>query len=251
MPRPRRPTGWPRASPLTRTDLARTADPNLLVAWERLGRAIYRAQRPAEAIAVYEHLLSVQAQPLVDTYYQLGKSYMALGQLDEARDVLQRGLDRYPFQRDFPLALAETALAVEDLAEADAWYARLLREHPDDAYGWAQRGEVALQSGRAEAAMVYLEQATALEPTAVGYWHGLAAAAATAGEFQRATIAYERSMALRPQDVNMILEAGRFFAQSGQSSKARALYERVLWLEPNNSAALEALAGLITGSSMP
>lgn len=232
-------------------DLARTADSKLLVAWERLGRANFRAQRPAEVVAVYEHLLSVQPQPLADTYYQLGKAYMALGQLDEARAALQRGLEQYPFQRDFPLALAEIALAAGQLDEADAWYARLLREQPDDAYAWAQRGEVAFKSGRAEAALVYLEQATALEPTAVGYWLSLAAVAASAGEFERAATAYKRSLTLRPQDVGTLLEAARFFAQSGHASQARALYERVLSLEPTNSTALEALVTPATGSAAP
>ena len=232
-------------------DLARTADPNLLAAWERLGRAYFHAQRYAEVTAVYEHLLQVQPRPQADTFDQLAVAYTALGRPAEARAVLESGLAQHPFQRELQLALADNARAAGDLDEADAWYARLLAQQPDDAYAWARRGELALQGGRAEAAMVYLEQATALEPTAVGYWLSLAAAAAAAGELERATTAYEQSIALRPDDVSALLSAARFFGEAGQVGRARALYERILSLEPDNGPALDALAGSVVGSPTP
>ncbi len=232
-------------------DLARTADPNLLVAWERLGQAYFHAQRHADAAAVYEHLLQVQARPLADTFDQLAAAYTALDRPDDARAVLESGLAHYPFQRELHLALADNARAAGELDTADAWYARLLAQAPDDAYAWARRGELAFQAGRAEAATVYLEQAAALEPTAAGYWLSLASAAAAAGELERATTAYERSITLQPEDVNTLLAAAHFFDEAGQQSRARAIYERILSLEPSNSAALEALAALAAGSTVP
>ena len=232
-------------------DLARTANPNLLGAWERLGRVYYHTQRYAEAAAVYEHLLQVQTRSLADTFDQLAAAYTALGRPDDARTVLALGLEQHPFQRELQLALADNARSAGDLGEADAWYARLLAQQPDDAYAWARRGELALQGDRAEAATIYLEQAVALEPTAVGYWLSLAAAAAAAGELDRATTAYERSIAMRPDDVGTLLAAARFFGEAGQHSRARAIYERILSLEPNNGPAREALAGSLTGSPTP
>lgn len=232
-------------------DLARTAAPNQLVTWERLGRAYFHAQRYAETAAVYEHLLQVQPRPLADTFDQLAAAYTALDQPADARAVLALGLEQYPFQRELQLALADNARAAGDLDGADAWYARLLAQQPDDAYAWARRGELALQNGRAEAATVYLEQAAALEPTAVGYWISLAAAAAAAGELEQATTAYERSIALQPQDIGTLLAAARFFTQSGEMGRATALYERVLSLEPGNRIALDALAASASGSAAP
>jgi tetratricopeptide (TPR) repeat protein len=233
------------------TSTGRTANPNLLGAWERLGRVYYHTQRYAEAAAVYEHLLQVQTRSLADTFDQLAAAYTALGRPDDARTVLVLGLEQHPFQRELQLALADNARAAGDLDEADAWYARLLAQQPDDAYAWARRGELALQGGRAEAATIYLEQAVALEPTAVGYWLSLAAAAAAAGELDRATTAFERSIAMRPDDVGTLLAAARFFGEAGQHSRARAIYERILSLEPNNGPAREALAGSLTGSPTP
>lgn len=232
-------------------DLARTADPNRLEAWERLGRAYFHAQQYAEAAAVYEHLIQVQSRSLADTFDQLAAAYTALGRPDDARAVLEAGLAQYPFQRELQLALADNARTAGELDEADAWYARLLAQQPEDAYAWARRGELALQGGRAEAATVYLEQAAALEPTAVGYWLSLGAAAAAAGELERATTAYERSIALRPNDVGTLLAAARFFGEAGQQSRARAVYERILSLEPDNGLALEALAGSASASPTP
>lgn len=232
-------------------ELARAADPNRLVAWERLGRAYFRAQRYADVAAVYERLLQAQPHPLADTFDQLAAAYTALGRPDDARAVLELGLEQYPFQRELQLALADNARAAGDLDEADAWYARLLAQQPDDAYAWARRGELALQGDRVEAAMVYLEQAAALEPADPGYWLSLAAAAAAAGEIEQATTAYERSIALRPEDVGTLLTAARFFGEAGQLSRARALYERILSLEPDNAPAREALAGAIIGSPTP
>ncbi len=228
-------------------DLARTAAPNLLSAWERLGRAYFQADRATEAIAVYEHLLDVQPRPLADTYYQLGTSYLALGQLDAAREALELGLTRYPYQRELHLALADTARAAGDLAAADDWYARLLQQQPGDAYAWAGRGEVAMQRGLPEQALLYLTEAASLEPEAVGYWLSLAAVAAAADDSAQAAAAYEKAIALRPADVDVLLAAAHFFAEQGQTRRARALWQQVLALEPDNSAAAEALAGLTDG----
>ena len=232
-------------------DLARTADPNLLTAWERLGRAYLHAKRPAEAAAVYDHLLRVQARPLADTYPLLGEAYTTLGRLDDARAVLKQGLERYPFQREIQLALADNARATGDPAAADDWYAQLLAQQPEDAYAWARRGELALERGRAQEAIVYLDKATTIEPSDVGYWLNLATAAAGGGDVARATAAYEQALALAPQQIDFHLAAARFFTQSGQPARARDIYEWVLSVEPDNQAASEALAGLATDSATP
>lgn len=230
-------------------DLARTANPDLLSAWERLGRAYFHAERYRETVAVYEHLLTVQTRPLVDTFYQLGIAYLALDKLDEAREALERGLDVYPYQRELHLALADTARAANDLVAADEWYARFLQQEPNDAYVWAGRGEVAMQRGLPQQAIIYLEEATALEPTAVGYWLSLAAAAAAADDQPRAAAAYEQVLTLRPDDVGVLLAAANFFAQSGHAAQARVLYQQVLALEPGNSTAVAALATPVAGQT--
>lgn len=232
-------------------DLARVADPDLLTAWERLGRVYYGRQRLEEAIAVYEHLLTTQTWLAAETYHQLGAAYTSLGRLDEARAVLELGLSHYPSRREFHLALADTARAADDLAAADTWYARLLAQQPGDAYAWAQRGEVALQRGRAREAADYLERATVIEPTAAGYWLSLAGAADAANDIARATLAYDQALVLRPSDVGVQLAAVRFFARTGQPGKARAGYERILALAPGGSEAAEALAALDTGQAAP
>lgn len=232
-------------------DLARTADPELLSAWERLGRAYFNADRPQEAIAVYEHLVEVQDWPLADTFYQLGVSYATVNRLAEARATLEEGLDHYPFQRELHLALADTAHAAGDLAGMDAWYARLLVQRPGDAYAWGRRGEVAMERGLPEDAVMYLEKAVALEPNAVDYWLSLGAAAEAAGDVPAATVAFEQAMALRPLDTGVLYTSALFFARTERPLRAQTLYQRILSLEPSNSAAIDALAGSAGSSATP
>ena len=232
-------------------DMARTADPNLLAAWERLGHVYLQAERPAEAVAIYEHLLRAQARPLADSYTQLGAAYTALDRLDDARAVLEQGLEHYPFQRELLLAVADNARATGDLAAADGWYDQLLAQRPEDAYAWARRGELALERGQTRQAVDYLERATSIEPAAVGYWLGLAGAADAANDIGRATLAYDQALVLRPSDVGVQLAAVRFFARSGQPAKARAAYHRILALAPDGSEAAEALAALTTEQVAP
>lgn len=236
---------------ITYFDLARTADPNLLTAWERLGRVYLNAKRPADTVAVYEHLLKMQTRPLADTYILLGEAYTTLDRLEDARGVLEQGLERYPFQRELQLALADNARATGDPAAADAWYAQLLAQQPEDAYAWARRGELALEQDRVPDALVYLDKATTIEPAAVGYWLSLATAAAAGGDVVRATAAYEQALALAPQQVDYHLAAARFFIQSGQPARAQAIYQWILSVEPNNPTATEALAGLATDPDTP
>lgn len=233
-----------KAEALAAFQMASSIDPELTEAWHQLGHALYIAKRYSEAIPVFERVMALEAQPEADVFYSLGESYLQVDNLKMARDVLDRGLERYPTERVYYLGMAETFRREGDLDTAESWYVRMLQRWPNDHQAWANRGEIALAGGRSQDAEGYFREATIIQPQDVGYWISLAMVAAETGDYSTVVEAYNRATALRPDDVSLWLQYGRYLVVVGRLREAKPVYERVLELEPDNREAAFQLDGL-------
>jgi tetratricopeptide (TPR) repeat protein len=232
-------------------DMARTTDPNLLEAWQRLGRALYQEGRLAEAVPVLERLLSVQAVSSPELYHQLAEAYNATGRGVDAIALLEHALRQYPTERELYLAIAETQDATGNLAAADAWYARMLERWPQDAFAWAARAEVAVRREDMEDAVSYFEQAVRFDPQGVGYWAGLAGAAGATDRHGQAAQAYARALELQPDDPALWAQAGRALVAADRIDEARAAFRQALALQPDNQEVRQSLAALDAPATSP
>lgn len=212
-------------------------------AWLHLADLLLEQGRYEEAIAAYDQVLTYGAAT-VAVYSHLARAYLALEQIDLARDMLNQGLALYPNERELYREIANTYRVEGDWAAADGWYVRLLQRWSFDAFAWAARGEIALQNGEPRTALSYYREAVTYNPNAIGYWLGLATSAAAAGNKETAADAYEQTLALKPQDVTIWLRAGEFFIAEGQREQARLAFEGALALQPENEEAAAQLAAL-------
>lgn len=224
--------------------MAASTDPDLIAAWHQLGRALFASDRHNEAVLAFEHVLALNEAAPADVFNSLSLSYLALGNLSMARDVLERGLSLYPEQRTYYLNMAKAFRAEGNLEAADDWYARLLERWPRDAQGWANRGETAMIAGRSRDAADYFQETVKIQPDDVGYWVSLATAAGAEGNISLAVTAYSKAMELRPDNAALWLQSGRSLVEAGREEEAITVLEHVLELEPANDEATSLLAGL-------
>lgn len=224
-------------------DLTVRIDPRAGQAWLHLADLLLEQRRYEEAIVAYDQVLTY-GSPTVSVYSHLGQAYLALDQIDLARDMLNQGLALYPNERELYREIANTYRAEGDLAAADDWYVRLLQRWSFDAFAWAARGEIALQNGEPRAAINYYREAVTYNPNGIGYWLGLAMSAAVVGNMETAAEAYEKTLSLQPQDVAIWMRAGEFFVAEEQPEQARLAFEGALALQPGNEEAAAQLAAL-------
>ena len=224
--------------------VAVAASPDNMEAWLQLARTALSARRFPEAITAYERVLALDWTQPFEVFNSLGTAYLAAGDYEKAQDIANRGLLVYPDHRELYLIVGESVRRQGDLSAADEWYIGWLERWPNDAYAWAQRGEIALLRGRAGDAVGFFQRATDLEPATAGYWQNLARAAVEADQIVLGTQAHEMALALRPDDPAVWLAAARFLAQTNQTERARMAFERVLALQPDNSEAATELASL-------
>jgi tetratricopeptide (TPR) repeat protein len=124
--------------------------PNDAVDWFRYGGGLDQSGREAEAIVAYrrvfdlgvEHLDSID-QPRI--YVQAGSTLRNLGQLDEARELLEEGRRRFPAVRVLAVfqALVEVT-AGQDRRAIDLLFDVILGEGSGDpSIGWFPRSVAA------------------------------------------------------------------------------------------------------------
>jgi tetratricopeptide (TPR) repeat protein len=122
------------------------ANPNDAIAWFRYGGGLDQSGREAEAIVAYRRvfdlgieLLEPADQPRI--YVQAGSTLRNLGQLDEARALLEEGRKRFHDVRVLWafLALVEVS-AGRDRKAIDLLFEVILSEGSDDpSIGWFPR----------------------------------------------------------------------------------------------------------------
>lgn len=231
--------------------LAAATDPNHSEAWHLLGRAYLNADRFAEAIPAYERVLALDDVQPFDVFNSLGTAYLAVDDLERARQTAERGLLIYPNRRELYLIVGESLHGLGQLDAAEAWYSQWLQQWPHDAFAWSQRGEVAMARQRPADAIGYFQQATVAAPEAAGYWMNLALAAGANGNTTLATAAFDKALLLRPDDATIWLKAGHFLRDTNQTERARVAYEHVLSLQPDNSEAAAELTSLTAAPATP
>ncbi|HSI33432.1 MAG TPA: tetratricopeptide repeat protein [Tepidisphaeraceae bacterium] len=92
--------------------------------------------------------------------------------------------------------------------QAHELYVRLLRTNPDHPEATLWSGVLAVQAGRADAAIPILEKATRLTPDDPAAWHNLGQAALAAGRTTEAIAALERAVKLAPDRAETLIAWG-------------------------------------------
>jgi Flp pilus assembly protein TadD len=172
---------------------------------------------------------------------ELARALMAVGQLDEAQELLaQPNLPK----RESQLLGAAISSRKGDLNEAIAAFKALIEADPDDFESWANLGVALLNCRNAAAAADALGRSLQLRPDrprVVDKWAEAHVAAGTA-EHALAEIAAARK--LQADNAFLAVPAARLHDLLGRPERALDELEHALRAEPTNAAALAVLADL-------
>lgn len=127
------------------------------------GTAAMKQQDYATAVKQFEKA-AVHITDSPDLYYNLGKSYQQLNDLDKALKNYQTALNLKPSDTDCMMSLGEIFLKRQQWDEATAIYEKVSLGLPPDASVLTALAKAANGAGRMDAARIYLIRAVRTDP---------------------------------------------------------------------------------------
>ena len=198
-------------------------------AHNNLGKAIFEAGRPADAIASYE--TAIRLEPRVpEPYCNLGQ---ALARLNRRAEAIVRYREAIRLQPAYPEAhnnLGNALLESGQLAEAAAEYEQAIKSRPDFAAAHSNLANVRLEQGNLAGAIQEGQAAVRLDPLYADARYNLGNAFAQSRQLPAAREQYEAALRLRPDFAEAANNLGNVLLELEQLPEAIAAYERAVQL---------------------
>ena len=232
-----------------RTELALWSDtvakrPTNGRAHNNLGKAVFAAGRPTEAVAHYQE--AIRLQPTApEPYYNLGLAFARLHRSDEAINFYQEALRRQPKYPEAHNNLGNVLLAAGRRDEAGAHYEEARRLKPDWAEAHSNLANLRLEQGRTTEAIQCGEDAVRLDPGYAEGHYNLGNALAQAGRLPGALTHYEAALRLRPDYADVANNLGNVLVELGRLPEAISRYEQALQLKPDYADPRRNLAAVL------
>ena len=176
---------------------------------------------------------------------ELARALFASGALSEADEVASPLASvATPAGREMQRIRAHVMSRLDRADEAGALFEQLTRSDADDFESWDGLGVARLATGDYAGAIVALDRATALRPTAIAYRINLARAHAASGDFVSAADAARNAVAGAPADAAAQLELGRALAGLNRDEEALAALAAARAAAPDNAQVLTEIGDL-------
>lgn len=127
---------------------------------------------------------------------------------------------------------ALSAYCAGRLQQAEAACRQILKTQAGNADAFHLLGMIALQGGRYDAAVDYLNRAIALKPTSAEYHNSLGEIRRTAGNPEEAAVSYRRAFALNPNYAEAHCNLGMLLFRQGRREEAVAQLTQALAVKP-------------------
>ena len=219
-------------------------NPNARDAHLNLGYALFKADRPEEALT--PAMLAVEKRPDSATAHSnLGLVLLHFKRFDEAEEHLRRALALDPRDNSARQNMAELLRKQGHYEKAIEWFRAMLKLDPKDALAHAGLGDAMFHLDRHEEAVTALEQSLALQPdspVAGKLRLLLGQALRKLGRLEAAAELYERALEIDPWDSRSLVELANLRVAQGRSEEADEYLRRVRDLHPRDTATLQNVA---------
>jgi DNA-binding SARP family transcriptional activator len=206
-------------------------DPRAIELYRR-GQVIQKAgdfETMGQALGYYKQAVSIDPR-YAEAWGALALSYrypvigpvMRLGDPQEVRTAAQRALALDPDNADARLALIALYPLYRRWQEREAQLRALLRDNPDYALGHVRLGELLVEVGRIEDAVIVAEHAIGIDATRQICWFTLAVAYYFAGRDHEGDVAIEEARSRWPQDRRLYARGYSFIRWSKRYKEALA-----------------------------
>jgi tetratricopeptide (TPR) repeat protein len=197
-----------------------------------------RAERPAEARAIYEEILRKEPSSAL-AVAGTAHSLMEEGKHSEARELLRSSLGRIPRDERLVLLLAEAESGLGNRDEAAREVEHGLELLPKSGSLWIRLGELDISREDWAGAAAAFAHAVELDPGNASVLLRAGFVAERRGSSTEALSWYDRAVQIAPHDGNAWTRRGLAQLASRQPESALASFERALLIDPESDAAKE------------
>ncbi|MGH9379607.1 MAG: sulfatase-like hydrolase/transferase, partial [Thermoanaerobaculia bacterium] len=221
-------------------------EPQMVDAWDYLGRALHRAGRPDEALEAYERALSL-SHGAPHVAIDMASLLLEMGRLEEARTHAELALASHDMAYD---VLAQIALKEKSLDEADRLSDEALRRRGTRIAPLVIRARVLVERQRYRQALKLTEQAEeelkALPDREAerGLYLTRGKALASLGDDGGAITAFRHEIELHPEEIAPYTHLALVYALTGRGPEAGRTLRQLVEANPTAAAYAEAIRTL-------
>ncbi len=193
---------------------------------------------PATAATLDELQAATRTQPgSAETWDRLGQALARERRFAEAQAASARALRLAPESKHIRAHVALTYAWSGDYAEAERRYAELLARYPREHHLRIDYGQILAWDRKFDAARREYQQVLAAQPGHVGALRHLAMLAAWEGQYDQALKLLARAEQAAPRNISVLLAKGEVLSWKGALPAAADAVLQVLAITPNNASA--------------
>ncbi len=204
--------------------------------WFREGLAFHKANQFREAIAAYDHAITLDSQYAV-AYGNRGNVYQSLKEYRKAIADYDRAIDLNP---QYALAYYNRGCTYADVKEyrkAIVDYDRAIDLNPQYALAYGNRGCTYADVKEYQKAIHDYDRMIALNPKDALAYYNRGNAYQSLKEYRKAIADYDRAIDLNPQDADAYYNRGNTYFNLEEYRRAIQDYDRALAIDPNHAYA--------------
>ena len=220
------------------------AVPNAPRARLHYAQALFDANRVDQAIEQYH--IGIEHHPDDSRFYHnLGELYLKLGQLSQARPLLEKALTLMDQDPVYWFNLAKLDRLEGRIDQALHGYEQTLKLQPDHVGALSDMADILAMKGHWEEALQRLDQAQQLAPNQGMLQINRANILLRAGRPESALAAANKAVVMMPYHPAALNGLASAYAANGQWANARDVFIKLLKQSPNNVGNIQRLAWLL------
>jgi tetratricopeptide (TPR) repeat protein len=199
------------------------------------------SRHPDETLAQAYERLKASGTRTADDELLLGDIEVYRGDVGAARVAYERGVQRFPRDERFDVALARAAMLSDDEAGARRHIASALAKRGDSVDAFIALGDLERRAGHAQASLAAYGRAVQLASRDPRGWLGIGTVEGERENLRRARSNLEQAIALDPADPAILGELASVEGVTGDLTAARENLAKALERQPDNYVALTSL----------
>jgi len=236
---------------------------NAAVGLADAARKLFDEEKFEEALKLY--FKAVEADPLADYYFMLGRCYQQMDLLDQAIASFKNAVDKdhkHPEARSFMdraeekrvernrladletkaekedstaydhLGLGKAYLIDEKVEKANSAFLSAVEKEPDNMEVRTQIGDAYLDKGLDGKAEEIFKQAIDKQPDSIRLYNRMAIALRKQNKHTDAIDLYVKALSIAPKDEGLYYNLARALCESGQKQKALKALNKALLIDP-------------------
>ncbi len=199
--------------------------------WAKLGQAYRRLDRHEDALKAYDRALALN-EHYAWAWNGRGVALEALSRREEAFASYERALNEDQSVIWYHINLVDLLLDMGKKKDALAVIDQATVALPNNAIGWARRGQVQRRLGDHRAAVESYQRAVEIEPMYGWAWNGMGLAYVGLSQWEDSLNAYEQAVSFSPDDAWFWHNYGDVWLMIENYERAVAAFERALSIDP-------------------